>query len=318
MPDTRYDSRKHPTLRRGARGDAVVRMQKRLCAHHDDLDKERFSDGIFGPGTEQQVKRFQRAKQLSVDGIVGRNSWTALLKEPGAAIASPAGQTASSADRKRAKDEAGGGATPGTGLGAKSGGGLAKRVQDALKKKGYSFLDDGKPHHLNIVGVRSPSTAIGDFDDRMILVYRDGAGQMQAVEYSITTDPGDYYTKTKLLNKAGAAILVPGQYKQTYKVAKHRGKYDALCQLGGEVTVWRDGNKDDKLDRSGKTYKGWYGINIHRARSSGTTERVGRYSAGCQVFQNADDFAVLMDLARKSNSQRSERFTYTLLEEADL
>ena len=86
----------------------------------------------------------------------------------------------------------------------------------------------------------------------------------------------------------------------------------------GEVRVWRDGNKDDKLDRAGEIHEGWYGINIHRAGSTGTTAKVGRYSAGCQVFQNADDFALMISLAKKSSSVRGNKFTYTLLEEADL
>lgn len=309
MSTTQYSRRDHPTLRRGSRGDAVVRMQKRLVKHNKQLDEAKFVDGIFGPGTDQQVRMFQRNNHLQLDGVVGRNTWTALLKDPEAKVRSPAGSTARTEDRKQARDEA----NP-----AMGGSDLAARVKQALKRKGYKFLDDGKPYHLNIIGVRNPSTAINDFDDRMIIVYRDDSGQEQAVEYPITTDPGAYFTQSKLLNKDGAAILVPGQYNSTYKIAKHRKKYDALCQLGSAVTVWRDGNKDQKLDRAGKKYTGWYGINIHRAGQSGTTEKIGRYSAGCQVHKNADNFAVMMSLAKKSKDIRGNRFSYTLLEEADL
>lgn len=305
-----YDRRQHPTLRRGARGDGVVRLQKRLVKHGRNLDEQRFVDGDFGPTTEREVRSFQKSRSLSVDGIVGRNTWTRLLEEPGAKPPSPVGRTARTPDRRQAADQN----NPRTG----GGGALAERVQRALKRKGYAFNDDGRNYHLNIVGVRNPSTAINSFDDRMILVYRDDGGAMQAVEYPITTDPGEYYTQTKLLNKAGAAILVPGQYRDVYQISKHNGKYDALCQRGGTVTVWRDGNRDDTLNRSGRTYTGWYGINIHRAGQSGTTSRVGRYSAGCQVFANADNFATFMSLARKSSAIRGNRFTYTLLEEADL
>ena len=84
------------------------------------------------------------------------------------------------------------------------------------------------------------------------------------------------------------------------------------------MRIWRDGNRDDRLDRSGKIYEGWFGINIHRAGHTGTTQKVGRYSAGCQVFQNADDFNLLISLAKKSAGLRGNRFTYTLLESGDL
>lgn len=304
-----YDRRRHPTLRRGARGDAVARCQQRLVHHLGDLDEVRFADGIFGPATDREVRRFQQQKRLAVDGIVGRDTWSALLADKSEKVRSPVGQTASTSDRQQAADQAG----------PKNGGGeLVERVKRAFKRRGYVFQDDGKHYHLNIVGVRSPSTDINHFDDKMILVYRDESGTLQAVEYAITTDPGEYYTKHKLLNKAGAAILVPGQYRDTYKIGKHRGKYDALCQLGGAVKVWRDGNRDDKLDRSGKIHEGWYGINIHRAGQSGTTQKIGRYSAGCQVFQDANNFATFMSLAGKSRQVRGNRFTYTLLEQADL
>ncbi len=309
MSSQTYNKRDCPTLRRGARGDAVVRMQKRLVVHLKDLNETRFVDGIFGPGTEREVRRFQKTNNLSVDGIVGRDSWSALLRDPRNKVASPVGDTARTADRQQAADQAS----------SKNGGGtLAQRVTQALKRKGYVFLDDGKNYHLNIVGVRNPSTAINSFDDKVFLVYRDENGQMQALEYPITTDPGEYYTRTKLLNKAGAAILVPGQYRNTYQIAKHRNKYDALCQRGGKVKVWRDGNMDETLNRSGTVHEGWYGINIHRAGQSGTTTKVGRYSAGCQVFANADNFATFMSLAEKSRNIRGNQFTYTLLEEADL
>lgn len=51
-----------------------------------DLDRntERYHgrrrfDGKFGPSTERAVKAFQRARDLGVDGIVGPNTWSALL-----------------------------------------------------------------------------------------------------------------------------------------------------------------------------------------------------------------------------------------------
>jgi peptidoglycan hydrolase-like protein with peptidoglycan-binding domain len=37
-------------------------------------------DGVFGTKTEGAVKAFQKANRLKVDGIVGKDTWTKLLK----------------------------------------------------------------------------------------------------------------------------------------------------------------------------------------------------------------------------------------------
>ncbi|MDQ4144910.1 MAG: peptidoglycan-binding protein [Actinomycetota bacterium] len=37
------------------------------------------TDGLFGPATESAVKDFQQNENLMRDGIVGRQTWTALL-----------------------------------------------------------------------------------------------------------------------------------------------------------------------------------------------------------------------------------------------
>lgn len=65
-----------PVLRRGSSGSAVVDLQQRLAA----LDFNPGSaDGIFGALTESAVLSFQRSRGLLADGIVGAQTWDALL-----------------------------------------------------------------------------------------------------------------------------------------------------------------------------------------------------------------------------------------------
>lgn len=60
-----------PVLKLGDRGDYVKELQVLL-----DL---KTIDGIFGPNTEKNVKKFQFESMLTVDGIVGKNTWDSLL-----------------------------------------------------------------------------------------------------------------------------------------------------------------------------------------------------------------------------------------------
>ena len=66
-----------PTLRKGAKGADVIKLQTLLQAHGFDIGKYGI-DGDFGSATEKAVKSFQKAAGLKVDGIVGQNTWTAL------------------------------------------------------------------------------------------------------------------------------------------------------------------------------------------------------------------------------------------------
>jgi peptidoglycan hydrolase-like protein with peptidoglycan-binding domain len=38
-------------------------------------------DGNFGPSTEKSVKHYQQNENLTVDGVVGQQTWTPLLSK---------------------------------------------------------------------------------------------------------------------------------------------------------------------------------------------------------------------------------------------
>ncbi len=66
-----------PTLRRGCAGSYVEECQRVLLGAGYDLGTYG-ADGKFGAKTEAAVKAFQKAKGLTADGVVGRNTWAAL------------------------------------------------------------------------------------------------------------------------------------------------------------------------------------------------------------------------------------------------
>lgn len=71
------------TLKRGDRGAAVKQMQKDLASvyfYPEKGAKNNGIDGVFGPKTENAVKRFQSAHGLKQDGVFGPKTRAALNK----------------------------------------------------------------------------------------------------------------------------------------------------------------------------------------------------------------------------------------------
>ena len=193
---------------------------------------------------------------------------------------------------------------------------IKESFSEALKKKGHKFFDGNLPYNVNIVGVRNTNGRPNKFDDMLLVVYRDAHKRWSVDSYQITTDPGLYWLK-KPMNVNGAAILCPGQYRGVYRISKHRGRYDALCQRAGDVTVWRDDNRDPNHDMDDSTRDtGSFGINIHKGGRNSSV--VNKWSAGCQVFKNDGDFKLFMSTMYEAKKRFGNSFTYTLVESADL
>jgi len=76
-----------PTLVEGDTGPAVQTLQTRLNVWGATLTV----DGSFGALTLAAVKAFQTEQKLTVDGVVGTQTWAALNQNPGGAYPAPAG-----------------------------------------------------------------------------------------------------------------------------------------------------------------------------------------------------------------------------------
>ena len=64
-----------PLVRKGDQNHPVKTLQYLLGARGHTVTV----DGIFGPKTDAAVRAFQQQKGLAVDGIVGPNTWGALI-----------------------------------------------------------------------------------------------------------------------------------------------------------------------------------------------------------------------------------------------
>jgi flagellum-specific peptidoglycan hydrolase FlgJ len=75
---TKYDgvATSQPTLRKGDRGESVKQLQSKLR----DRGYTVAVDGIFGDKTHEAVKAYQADHGMTVDGVVGKKTWSALDK----------------------------------------------------------------------------------------------------------------------------------------------------------------------------------------------------------------------------------------------
>jgi hypothetical protein len=178
---------------------------------------------------------------------------------------------------------------------------------------GRTFEVYTRPYELNIVGIRSDSTQANQFDDELHIFFKNNLGKWIHYLFAATTDPGTYWLQSPM-HPQGTAILMQGQYRQAYQIGLHKGQYYALVQRE-PVTVLRDYDRNAILDfMNGRPDTGLFGINIHRASVNGTTKEVDKYSAGCQVFANSNDFNLFMQLCEQHRNLYGNSFTYSLID----
>ena len=196
-----------------------------------------------------------------------------------------------------------------------------EQIESTVKAKGYKWFEDSanKSYDVNIVGIRNSSTGkkvTNVFDDTITVSFKDETGAWQFYAWAATTDPGkkSMLEWNKMGITGGCARLVEGQYRTTWAIDKHQGKYDALCQRLAKVKVYRDTDFDLEYDED-KITEGLYGINIHKAGQDSTW--VENWSAGCNVFKRVKDFDEFMKICKKAKTIHGNKFTYTLLESKD-
>lgn len=182
---------------------------------------------------------------------------------------------------------------------------MLDKLYNILKAKNYVINKD-----YSLIGVRNIPHKLDFYNDTFYFIF---GGEIH--KFDITTLTGAYYLKNPL-NKKGCAILKEGQYVNSYSIGFHQQNKNhiALIQTGN-VTVYRDINKDSNFDYVNPE-NGLFGINIHRGDIKGY--KVGKWSAGCQVFKNKSDLLFVIDKLEKIRKVNNNRFTYTLINSNDL
>jgi hypothetical protein len=190
---------------------------------------------------------------------------------------------------------------------------LIQSIINTYNKMNYAFFTN-KDYNLNIFGVRAKTRLANQFDDLRGILYKD-KGLYKLFSIRQSTDPGITGLK-KPCRPEGCAILVPGQYRSSYKIGFHKGRL-ALIQIK-PVSVYRDWNKDNILDMDPSSIMtGMFGINIHDPLTE--SEKVDGRSLGCQVTRIKMDHSDFMDICLDAHNKHgwSDIFTYTLFDEVD-
>lgn len=186
-----------------------------------------------------------------------------------------------------------------------------QQFEHIYKKKGYKFNTGS--FNLNLAAIRSTLfPQPNKFDDVFAVIYTDALGYYNSLCVKCTTDPGFYYLQNPM-NVKGTAIVKEGQYENVWRIGLHKG-YEALVQTG-VITVYRDNNKDTVLDLNPNHLdSGYFGIDMHHASFTGSSEDVGKWSAGCIVIQDITDFLRIMTTCKL---QSKNLYTFTLFQESD-
>jgi len=185
-------------------------------------------------------------------------------------------------------------------------------ILSVFHNKGYKFFTS--PFSVNIFGIRC-NTGTDEYDDLICVAYYDNVGRFQIFKFEGTTDPGQYWLKNPM-RRSGCAIMVEGQYRGAYKVGPHgKSRYEA-CRQVKPIPVYRDNNKDSRLDMDTATIdRGIHYTNIHHGWGS---SRVGRNSAGCMVIKSKYKFEkYFMPMVKKSAELYGDTFSFTLFNSSD-
>jgi hypothetical protein len=180
-----------------------------------------------------------------------------------------------------------------------------EQLMAAIRQRHPGFT----PGELLVVGVRGyyrdTLGAVGKndramYDDALFVVTDDAF-----VAFNGNTDPSGYRKGAGKGAGKGMASLNPGVWP-VYRLDLHQGKYLALCQRAGPVTVTRDGSPP-------YPDTGMFGINIHKGGINSTS------SEGCQTVPAAQwpaFIALVTDQAKRlfGAAWKQQAITYVLLD----
>lgn len=192
-------------------------------------------------------------------------------------------------------------------------------VKNEMDKDGFTWFN--QPGKLNLVLVRNPEdrgkVSTNKFNDKIIVQVTKPNGENELHNFNITTDPGHTYLINPINKKWGTAVIAKGQYSQSYIIGHHRDNPNHKAFLQNRpVKVHRDNNRDLVVNLDNRTID-WEnpGLNGHRGFAKKKTEFVDEFSAGCWVFDDANNLNTTLNIAEKFwRENNNGNYTITVLQ----
>lgn len=180
---------------------------------------------------------------------------------------------------------------------------------------GQYFIDNKIAiDEITLIGIRDSK----DQDQDVINDYLGFYTKKELFLCKGTTEPGVYWVKNKEeRNKKGTFHLMEGFHEKIWSVGIHKG-YEALTNQYPQCKPtkgWRDANYNFTRDSSDIVVCDYFGINFHRMHPVSIVDKIGKYSGGCQVLQNAKDLTYVLTNIKNSLAYKKDKkatFNYML------
>ncbi|MDX1903796.1 MAG: hypothetical protein SFU27_06510 [Thermonemataceae bacterium] len=201
-----------------------------------------------------------------------------------------------------------------------------EQIKAVMQKKEYVFFEKGD-YNLNLIAVRENDSFENTFSDTLYVIYKvKGIWQMLVLPWTTLAGTKGIGGEQKPLTGAqtgtgvdGVAVIVEGQYRSVFNfVDTYTGfsKYPFFNQVQ-PMNYYRDNDRDGKITRTGKVYRGNYATLLHRMSNNGVASNEvntewASWSQGCNGCPEPE-FARLVELTRKAVKLHGTLFTYTLL-----
>lgn len=178
----------------------------------------------------------------------------------------------------------------------------------------FKYVPDD--HH--IITVRSKEDIPDSYDDKLYLFKGDKCLDVM----SCTTNSGTYGLRNFMKwNRKGTAVIKSNEvYYDVFQksdginVRHHNGKMECLRQVGN-MKYYRDNNKNNRVEETGRVYTGNYSTNVHAnsyTRKKGIVSwAIGKWGTGCIVIPELTMYYDV--LLRKIPFYK--KITHTLLKE---
>lgn len=161
-----------------------------------------------------------------------------------------------------------------------------------------------------ILGVQSEEDTYNVPDDKFYLF----KGEKFIMVTTGTTNSGAYGMKYfKKWNWQGVFVVKTDEwYHELWGEGLHKGKMKALVQIN-PIKGYRDGDKDKRIEETGKLIYGIFGINFHTMSyryKLFIKLLIGKWGVGCQVCNDGSAYYRILNYVRGQH-----KVTYCLLKE---